>query len=671
MADSNVPEGLVEEKLQPTQAQSVPEGLTEEPLTPPTEKSFSERHPVLSAVGGALLDKPTGGQEGQEGMLTSFGHGMGIPTSVAEAKEAAPKLTVKDAAEAVGGPAVQAGKMIYGAAQQGSKGREEGRQEIKEAAQNVLSGQPILPNVGKAAYGFVHGALQSIPFAGPLAEKAGEQVAAGNISGAIGSGAAATIQSLGFLKGGEAKPVDPVQLEHLKILEDRLKTAQTEAVKPQKDYDAHQAIRNEGGTAPAEVTDKHMKAQAKVRDAEQSLAAHQRAMAAPPVPPDRPITAEEVAAARPVVPPAQPEVSPAHAATTIPQEPQEAPQAFTGMRKLGPTGEAGTMGKPLALPEHATETTPAPPEVPQETEVRPLAPPAPATAAEMAGLKAVGGKVVEAPEKAVGPLIKQGLAEGSKAAKAEAAPVEAPKPVEAKAEAPKYTKEYADTLVDNLRKSVPDAEISTVGSVKRAGESAHDIDLLASEKDIPSITSAMEKQGFKETAGSSVVSPKEAKEAGKEFPTDQWSRVHHFENEEGHKVEVWHKDTSTEAPKTEPGLLSTEKELKNEGRTPEDLTKVDTVVKELPNQDLIRHGGRFGVDESKYDFSKREATREGGSKHPVEREAHANATVNALPEALKNHIVDAADAWDAKDPSVFDQASRSNASRAERARAIE
>jgi hypothetical protein len=109
---------------------------------------------------------------------------------------------------------------------------------------------------------------------------------------------------------------------------------------------------------------------------------------------------------------------------------------------------------------------------------------------------------------------------------------------------------------------------------------------------------------------------------------------------------------------------------KDNERSPEDLTKVDTVVKELPNQDLIRHGSRFGVDESKYDFSKREATREGGSKHPVEREAHANATVDALPEALKNHIVDAANAWDAKDTSVFDQASRSGVSRAERARAI-
>lgn len=334
MADNNVPEGLVEEKLQPTQAQGVPEGLTEETLTPPAEKSFSERHPVLSAVGGALMDKPTGGQEGQEGMLTSFGKGMGIPTSVAEAKEAAPKLTVKDAAEAVGGPAVQAGKMVYGAAQQGSKGREEGRQEIKEAAQNVLSGQPILPNVGKAAYGLVHGVLQSIPFAGPLAEKSGEQVAAGNIPGAIGSGAAATIQSLGAFKGAEAKPVDPVQLEHLKILEDRLKTAQTEAVKPKTIYDAHQAIRDEGGAAPKKVVEDHEKAQANVRAAEDALAAHKRAMAAPPVPPVQPLTlsAEQQAAQavrvpkEPQVPAGQPTVAPQHAVTVNPQEPTAIPR---------------------------------------------------------------------------------------------------------------------------------------------------------------------------------------------------------------------------------------------------------------------------------------------------------------------------------------------------------
>src|SRR5271157_5989367 len=275
--------------------------------------------------------------------------------------------------------------------------------------------------------------------------------------------------------------------------------------------------------------------------------------------PEHEITPEVVAAARPI---------PTSAPAPV-EEPLETPSPFTGMRKLGPTGEAGVMGKPLALPEHATETAPAPPEAPPEPAIRPLASPAPATAAEMAGLKAVGGRVVEAPEKAVGPLIKQGLAEGCKSAKPEVeAPVEAPKDTQKAAEAPK----------------------------------------------------------------------------------------------EAPKTE--------EAPKAEPGLLGTEKELKNEGRSPEDLTKVDTVVKELPNQDLIRHGARFGVDESKYDFSKREAIREGGSKHPIEREAHANATVNALPEALKNQIVDAANAWDAKDTSVFDQASRSNASRAERARAI-
>ena len=125
----------------------------------------------------------------------------------------------------------------------------------------------------------------------------------------------------------------------------------------------------------------------------------------------------------------------------------------------------------------------------------------------------------------------------------------------------------------------------------------------------------------------------------------------------------------SEVPKVEaPKAEEAPKEVAE--RSPEDLSKVDTVIKELPNQDLIRHGSRFGVDETKYDFSKRVALREGGSKHPVEREAHANATLSALPEDLKNHIVDAANDWDAKNPKVFDPASYTNASRAERARAI-
>jgi hypothetical protein len=123
-------------------------------------------------------------------------------------------------------------------------------------------------------------------------------------------------------------------------------------------------------------------------------------------------------------------------------------------------------------------------------------------------------------------------------------------------------------------------------------------------------------------------------------------------------------------PAKEPGLMGPEKELAHEGRSPEDLAKVDRAVAELPNQDLQRLGTRFGLDESKYDFSKREATREGGSKHPIEREKFSKDTQEKLPEALKNHIVDAAKAFDEKNPDVFSPQDLSSSGNAARARAI-
>src|SRR5271157_2256432 len=239
---------------------------------------------------------------------------------------------------------------------------------------------------------------------------------------------------------------------------------------------------------------------------------------------------------------------------TFPQEPTAAPRVdeTTQMRPLG-DNKGVIMGRP---PRLLTEGVPEP--APEAPKGEILPPEKPVKPGRLGALKVgEGGKVIDT-EDELQRKIEEGLQGTPKpvAMRPLGAPEETKAPLGGKievpqTEAPKYTKKYADTLVDNLHKSIPDAEISIVGSVKRAGESAHDVDLLASEKDMPSITSAMEEQGFKEISGSSNVSPKEAKEAGKEFPTDQWSRVHHFENEEGHKVEVWHKDTSpVEKPTT-------------------------------------------------------------------------------------------------------------------------
>jgi len=97
---------------------------------------------------------------------------------------------------------------------------------------------------------------------------------------------------------------------------------------------------------------------------------------------------------------------------------------------------------------------------------------------------------------------------------------------------------------------------------------------------------------------------------------------------------------------------------------------VDRAVFQLTNQELLRLGARFGLDESKYDFSKREATREGGTKHAVERDQFSKDLQAKLPADLVNEIVDAANAWDAKDTNVFDPASMSSKFGADRSRAI-
>jgi hypothetical protein len=60
----------------------------------------------------------------------------------------------------------------------------------------------VLANLGKAGYGIAHAALQAIPGAGPATETAGQDVAAGNYTGAAGGMLAATLQAM-MLRGGK------------------------------------------------------------------------------------------------------------------------------------------------------------------------------------------------------------------------------------------------------------------------------------------------------------------------------------------------------------------------------------------------------------------------------------------------------------------------------------
>ena len=128
------------------------------------------------------------------------------------------------------------------------------------------------------------------------------------------------------------------------------------------------------------------------------------------------------------------------------------------------------------------------------------------------------------------------------------------------------------------------------------------------------------------------------------------------------------KEEETKASKAVELTEPHEKELANEGRSPEDESKVKKIVSELPNQDLLRTMTKHGLDESQYDLSKREPLREGGSKHPVDRIRAINDL--KLPETLKDHIVDAEVDWDKKNPQTFDAPARSSKFWADRARAI-
>jgi len=528
-----------------------------------------ETSSTLGTVADVLMNKP--GTSGRPGMWTRAGQAVGLPTTLEEAEAAKPEFTLKDTAEAVGGPAVSAGKMIYGTAQQGTKGREEGGAEIKEAAQNVLSGGPILPNVGKAAYGALHAGLQTIPFVGAPIETMGEDIAAGNIRGAIGGGLGILPQLIGGEKAKGAEAHAPADVVSLKILEDRLKTAQKDAVKPKAVYDAHQAIREEGGAAPKKVIEDHQKAQTNVREAEQALDAHKRAMASPKVPvtPDLELSPEQKLA----------------------QDTRQAPSPTDENIKARQERLMGDIEKRVGIGKYAPAEPKAEPEVskpeppPIMTAGEPTRPP------KMSGLKVdEHGKVIDT--------------DATETAAREALGTEAP------------------------ARQVP----ATRGTAMRPPYAEAP---MAEE-------SPLAKYAPEEIAKREAVKAEAPKEAPK-------------------PAEV----PAVEAPKAEAPKEAPE-------RSPEDVGKAEKVVYQLPNQELQNLGNRFGISTKTedYDFSKREATREGGSKHAVDRDRFHKDLMAKLPTALVDKLVDAEAAWDKANPQTFDEPSRSSKFWADRSKEI-
>lgn len=100
-------------------------------------------------------------------------------------------------------------------------------------------------------------------------------------------------------------------------------------------------------------------------------------------------------------------------------------------------------------------------------------------------------------------------------------------------------------------------------------------------------------------------------------------------------------------------------------QSPEDLAKVEEVVKNHTDQELARLGKKYSIDEDKYDFSKRDERR-----HRIERDQFVKDILAKMPEKDIANISRLADAFDNKDDTTWTEAERSNLSRAQRSRAI-
>jgi hypothetical protein len=637
MADNieGLPEGaIVGEPLQTSEDQpqitGLPEGAvvgkpfkasTAAPVgDAPKEETPKENPSVLSTITGALMNKP--GPSGGPGMWTRAAQAVGMPTTREEAEAAKPSV-----AEQIIGPAATAGKMVYGTAKQGEKGRAEGGQEIKEAAQNIWHGQPIMRNIGKAAYGATHAALQTIPFVGPPTETMGEDIANKNYRGAVGSGIGMLPMLLGGEEGKSVEGHTPEEIKNLKILQDHVVKAEKAHAPNKQLYDAHEADRQAGNPAPEAVLKPYEKTKRAAEDAKRALQAHQKAMAAKPVP-----------AAAPEVPLAQrsdlltTEQQAAQAARTA-KPPTDAELKTRQEKLMGQMEKHVGIEPPAPTPANVKLPGQIQPETfPQTPTERPVVPearmPLAGSQGTMGRQRMLTAGTPEAPAVAEAPVAE--------------APVEAPAPTRERMVAPKPGR---------------------MGTLKAEGGKIVDKETPLQQKI---------EEGLQGTAKPVAIPPKTTNipEAPLIVPedlglkgTDVRGRVYEPEA------------PKAEAPKAEaPKETSPEDMTKTEAKenSPENRTAAEHTVNELPNQELQNLGAKHGLSTSTkdYDFSKREPLREGGSNHPVDRSRFHKDLMDKLPAGLVDKISEVSKTWDEEHPHTFDSASRSSKWRADRAKEI-
>ena len=114
-----------------------------------------------------------------------------------------------------------------------------------------------------------------------------------------------------------------------------------------------------------------------------------------------------------------------------------------------------------------------------------------------------------------------------------------------------------------------------------------------------------------------------------------------------------------EAPKAEPKAEAPKE------TSPEDMTKTEQVVSQHTDQELMRLGRKYGLDDSKYDFAKRDENR-----HRVERDDFVNELLSKMPPEDVSNIARLSDEFNKKDSTLWSEAERNALSKAQRSRAI-
>ena len=408
---------------------------------------------------------PTATQTHDQGIVNGvvqYGKGLassiGLPESGSEyrqAAEEASKINVPNVLRAIGGPAVDLAMQAYGSGKNYLKRLGEAGHEAYEAGQNIAEGGPILQNLAKPAASLVEANVGAVPFIGEPVVQAGKDIAAGNKAHAAGELTGAIGQIVVPELHEHIFPGEPAKLyaTEVKQMESNVANLAKDREVAQTKYDAALAEHNKYTASHAQgigSPEKVVKEVTKTKDARDAAVAHHelaKEALAKKIAAGPPKAAPKSVTAAPEVPAEQIEarptltklgekkspyaVSPAHATTTIPQEPTAAPRPSYG--RIALANDQGTMGKPLQL----TEGTPEGPQVPKEglpkIKMPEAAPARPETdEASLRALEAKKGVVTENTPKKVHELLKESLktdADTNKnfpAAKVEEEPAKAP-----------------------------------------------------------------------------------------------------------------------------------------------------------------------------------------------------------------------------------------------------